>query len=1010
MKKITLLIICITAYLCSFSQENVSLDQMLINIDKSLITSGIIYERSAAFADLYHYNLTFDTADIPYFEQALNDLYIASNQTKFLSNSVLRQRYTPKTQGNVIDIGIINSQYNYLNYNSANESAGGLTLANNVFYPVNGHPPFNQSSVVIISPLKDNAVGTSFIYNFQSDLWFNNGTKTIKNVTANLGNGVTRDVIVNGVITKPTVTVNYAQSGYKILKFTVTFNDNTTHVTYGKIYIKVSSALKPQGPDDPIIEDYPFTTALINFQGYDETTSILAQIECRAFYSKGNTQKKIMKPIIISDGFDPGDERKIQAADYNPPYNPDVDRSIEDFNNYVDCTGKPQNLIAILTSKGYDVIIVNYPTYIDNATHKTIDGGADYIERNAMAMIGLIQKVNSDLVANGSTAQLVIVGPSMGGQITRYALAYMEKKYAETNNPVWLHKTKLWISIDSPHLGANIPEGLQALISLIKGDSPLANDFYNKKLGSVAAKQQLINWHQEGASYYSVNTSDLNGRTISQGYLINSGSSFFQQYYNNLFNNGLPNSKGYPINLRKICLVNGSVTGKKFGTYNEQTLYLKGFLVCLPPFCWDLQVATMETYTMPAYETDRNIARYQKALHGDKHTHAPNNDSRGNMDVLPGGAFPGYDDLNSAITGKHPDLGFLAEFSLGPIIGLKHVFFNTYTNKETNCFIPSFSALGIKTPDQNWGQSLKRNLVCSNETPFDSYFGHDDNTPHTSFDCESVNWLLQELDGTPQSPWFPLQSTDLDGATTLCVGNTDTYNFSNLCMIPSAASWTYSSNLQKISSTTTSITMKAITAGEGTITATFANGYKVVKDIIVGAPQPGGVGVPYNLCYKRGVYGTASVSNPIEGLTYNWEIDEKSFGGGGSSVSINPLMWDVGTHQLRVRSVSCCCGVSNWITKSFNIVNCGESNVSDSSQYVLSPNPVTNTFQVKAKGNKGFNQIRLVDKTGNVKQQFQYNFSTKSTTISVANLQSDIYYVQIFDGKTWVGKKLIVAK
>lgn len=90
-------------------------------------------------------------------------LYDGSNQTKFLSNDALRQLYTPESQTNIIDIGIVNTQYSYLNYNATNESAGGLTLSNNVFYPVSGHPPFYQSSVVVISPLKENAVGTKIV-------------------------------------------------------------------------------------------------------------------------------------------------------------------------------------------------------------------------------------------------------------------------------------------------------------------------------------------------------------------------------------------------------------------------------------------------------------------------------------------------------------------------------------------------------------------------------------------------------------------------------------------------------------------------------------------------------------------------------------------------------------------------------------------------------------------------------------------------------------------------------
>ena len=64
---------------------------------------------------------------------------------------------------------------------------------------------------------------------------------------------------------------------------------------------------------------------------------------------------------------------------------------------------------------------MNHPLYYRNG--KEIDGGADYIERNAMNHITLYQKLNNELIDNGSNEELVIIGPSMGGQISRYALA-----------------------------------------------------------------------------------------------------------------------------------------------------------------------------------------------------------------------------------------------------------------------------------------------------------------------------------------------------------------------------------------------------------------------------------------------------------------------------------------------------------------------------------------------------------------------------------------------------------
>jgi hypothetical protein len=53
--------------------NELSLDQMLVNIDKTTVSSGIIYERVAPFANLYSFNTNANrnTADFKFFKQAL---------------------------------------------------------------------------------------------------------------------------------------------------------------------------------------------------------------------------------------------------------------------------------------------------------------------------------------------------------------------------------------------------------------------------------------------------------------------------------------------------------------------------------------------------------------------------------------------------------------------------------------------------------------------------------------------------------------------------------------------------------------------------------------------------------------------------------------------------------------------------------------------------------------------------------------------------------------------------
>src|SRR5690606_15374731 len=117
------------------------------------------------------------------------------------------------------------------------------------------------------------------------------------------------------------------------------------------------------------------------------------------------------------------------------------------------------------------------------------------------------------------------------------------------------HNTRLYVSFDSPHLGANIPiAAQQALYHLgVLTNQEQALKSYESQIRSVAARQMLI--EQIGG---------LNKTTL-----------FFQNYYNDLYNNGLPNSSGWPLNLRKISLINGTVDGSLTHSANTRIMYLK---------------------------------------------------------------------------------------------------------------------------------------------------------------------------------------------------------------------------------------------------------------------------------------------------------------------------------------------------------------------------------------------------------------------------------------------------
>ncbi|HEV7380930.1 MAG TPA: hypothetical protein VGN64_14115, partial [Dyadobacter sp.] len=162
-------------------------------------------------------------------------------------------------------------------------------------------------------------------------------------------------------------------------------------------------------------------------------------------------------------------------------------------------------------------------------------GGGDFIERNAMVLVKLIQMVNQQLQFNGSNEKITIIGPSMGGLISRYALRYMEQNSVN-------HNCKLWVSFDSPHHGANIPIGLQEMLVHMGTDMGLEGprQAVEELLFVPAARQMLIH-HYEG--------------TVNN---IPGGSPGYRDRFVQTMNNmGFPQAAC----LRKVALNNGSKNG-----------------------------------------------------------------------------------------------------------------------------------------------------------------------------------------------------------------------------------------------------------------------------------------------------------------------------------------------------------------------------------------------------------------------------------------------------------------
>lgn len=161
------------------------------------------------------------------------------------------------------------------------------------------------------------------------------------------------------------------------------------------------------------------------------------------FPGEGNNSG-LVRPVIMADGFNLG-RSKLDVL-------------------YHGLENGAFPFVSELRRRGRDVILIGFE-----------ERSASILE-NAETVEAAIMRAVAEQAGN---APLAVGGFSMGGIVTRYALARMETMRMD-------HRTALYFSYDSPHRGASIPVGVQAFSHFI----PFPNDFA-RQMDSPAARQML---------------------------------------------------------------------------------------------------------------------------------------------------------------------------------------------------------------------------------------------------------------------------------------------------------------------------------------------------------------------------------------------------------------------------------------------------------------------------------------------------------------------------------------
>ncbi len=198
---------------------------------------------------------------------------------------------------------------------------------------------------------------------------------------------------------------------------------------------------------------------------------------------------RIRKKIVIVGGFDP-----LETRNTSDIYETVVRRT----------------KIEKLLEYGYTIHVVDFA-----------DSKID-MRANATYLTYYLDQLKFELLDSGdpenpkSSEPMVIIGYSMGGVIANFALANWEQNPGVSNNYTdYLHYTRLLITMDSPHEGANIPMAYQYLYRNVEslygmGFIDLTTRILNKQIGlgllESQATKQLLMYHIDTRGFPTTNT------------------------------------------------------------------------------------------------------------------------------------------------------------------------------------------------------------------------------------------------------------------------------------------------------------------------------------------------------------------------------------------------------------------------------------------------------------------------------------------------------------------------
>jgi len=897
-------------------------------IDKTKVTTGYLKEFGIRFNEIEAYSGFIDAdnfVDVIQWKSLYSSLYtmrVGTTASNMVSPNIISNNF--KTlQNNTEDILLAVQYYNYQQYKINAVNNGDVSVSNGQINDVSGRNPYDTKIIFAVAPLKQTLQGNTFNFKVPNSLIYTNVGLSINNIQIDFDNGQGyQNITVN-----TTKTIAYNSGGVKELKYKFTYANGSHKYSHSKIWVNYIAPQNYQARFNGVNLFRDKTPIVGNsWQGASATGFVTVEL------APGHSQ--ITKPLIVVEGFDPNNSFTyydlVENMFYTGPGGLNID---------IDSSSNVKTLNQAIEDEGYDLVFIDYAN------------GVDYIQRNALMVEKVIEWVNGLKAGNEKN---VVLGMSMGGLVARYALRNME-----LNGKT--HETKLYISHDTPHQGANVPLGIQAFARHMYGEQisipvllslidinivDLADLIPGLKQGfelleSPAAKQMLI---------YQLNGDGAN---------LTHNNSMFQSFYNEYHAMGNPIQDG----IRNIAIANGSECGNTLGFSNNDKIINIDKKIDLPWFTTNIVLTVLNAFSLNPLKTISSFLSTDtdiKAVFRVKSL--PNQETK---EVYHGDIFISktilwvitvheqiIDDvsLNSQSSMLPLDNASGGIYDIDNFISNLPPDFNSYLLQRKFNFIPTYSSLNIGGGNQNIVYSDLTKVYSplspptgSKNVPFDNFYTNRlSSQNHIQFTLGNGNWLLDELkDNVGAYPCnFVCDNvpTQISGNNYVCDNEIKTYTI-DLPNCTNISNWSVSPNLNIISQSYNSITVShnssnPLNSGYISINVPALN-FNITKGVIVGAPKINNQGGGYLNVQKIGnveIYAQQwsvlkANYQPLlfdTGFPYTysfeWSVPNsqvRSYGNGSQFKEIRPYTSGQLNLGVRVRNF---CGCSDWKYFPFDVI------------------------------------------------------------------------------------------